>query len=223
MELKLNQSWQAHISDEFKKPYFKQLMQFIERERQAHPTAIFPLENQVFRAFDACSFDEVKVVILGQDPYPTRGHAHGLSFSVEPDVRPLPKSLINIFKELQSDVGIAPPENGNLIHWANQGVLLLNSVLTVRKGEANSHAKQGWETFTDEVIDQLASKKSGIVYILWGAKALEKAKSVDPTKNLILSSPHPSPLSSYRGFFGSKPFSSANSYLAEQGSEGIRW
>lgn len=223
MELKLNQSWREQIESEFAKPYFLELSSFLDSERLSHPDSIFPKENDVFRAFNECDFNSVKVVILGQDPYPTRGHAHGLCFSVEPDVRPLPKSLINIYKELESDLGIKAPEMGDLSHWAKQGVLLLNSVLTVREGAANSHAKMGWETFTDVVIQKLASNKNGVVYILWGDKAKEKASCVDSTQNCILISPHPSPLSSYRGFFGSKPFSKTNEYLIEKGDDEIRW
>jgi uracil-DNA glycosylase len=223
MDVKIEPSWKRELAVEFEKPYFTALIKFVKSEYSAHENGIFPKGNQVFRAFDACPFDQVKVVLLGQDPYPTRGHAHGLCFSVEPDVSPLPKSLNNIFKELENDLGIPPRQNGDLNHWAEQGVLMLNSVLTVREGEANSHAKRGWETFTDAVIEKLAQNRSGIVYILWGSKALEKAKSVDLATNLILHSPHPSPLSSYRGFFGSKPFSKTNAYLVEQGEEGIRW
>lgn len=223
MDIEMHNSWKEELSDEFEKDYFKSLVQFVKSERLTYPKSIFPKESQIFRALDACPMDQVKVVLLGQDPYPTRGHAHGLCFSVEKDVSPLPKSLNNIFKELESDLGISPRENGDLNHWADQGVLMLNSVLTVREGEANSHAKQGWEKFTDAIIEILAKKKSGIVYILWGTKAQEKAKSVDESLNLIIRSPHPSPLSSYRGFFGSKPFSRTNEYLREKGLESIQW
>lgn len=223
MNVKIESSWHQAVGAEFEKPYFKSLVDYVKSECAAHPNAIFPPGKQIFRAFDACPFDEVKVVILGQDPYPTRGHAHGLCFSVEPTVRPIPKSLNNIYKEMETDLGIAPRANGDLSHWAAQGVLMLNSVLTVREGEANSHKGMGWEQFTDAVIEQLAQKKSGIVYILWGSKALEKANSVDASKNLIISSPHPSPLSSYRGFFGSQPFSRTNNYLTGQGQTPIEW
>ncbi len=223
MEVKIHNSWKRELSEEFEKDYFKSLIQYVKSEYAAHPNSIFPKGNQVFRAFDACPFDEVKVVVLGQDPYPTKGHAHGLCFSVEPDVRPIPKSLNNIYKELEADLGVPPRENGDLSDWAEQGVLLLNSVLTVREGEANSHKNRGWERFTDKIIERLAKNKTGIVYILWGAKAQEKAYSVDESTNLIIRSPHPSPLSSYRGFFGSKPFSRTNNYLIEQGHEAIKW
>ena len=223
MEVKIEPSWREVLSNEFDKEYFQSLIRFVKSEYSSHKNCIFPKGNQIFKAFDACPFDKVKVVILGQDPYPTRGHAHGLCFSVEPDVRPLPKSLTNIYKELESDLGITPRENGDLRHWAAQGVFMLNSVLTVREGEANSHAKKGWEQFTDAVIEKLAEKSDGIVYILWGGKAQEKGRVVNATTNKIISSPHPSPLSSYRGFFGSKPFSQTNEYLKSIDREEIKW
>lgn len=223
MEVKIDKSWKQELSSEFEKEYFKSLIEFVKSEYETHLNSIFPKENQIFRAFDACPFDQVKVVILGQDPYPTRGHAHGLCFSVESDVRPLPKSLNNIYKELNSDLGIAPRENGDLAQWSEQGVLLLNSVLTVREGEANSHKGKGWECFTDAVIEKLANNREGIVYILWGAKAQQKGTVVDASKNKIITSPHPSPLSSYRGFFDSKPFSQTNEYLVQQGLAPIQW
>ncbi|MDG1332995.1 MAG: uracil-DNA glycosylase [Crocinitomicaceae bacterium] len=223
MEVKIERSWKEELSSELSQDYFQSLIQFVKSEYAAHPDGVFPKGNEIFKAFDACPFDQVKVVVLGQDPYPTRGHAHGLCFSVEPDVRPLPKSLNNIYKELESDVGISPRENGDLRHWAEQGVFMLNSVLTVREGAANSHAKKGWERFTDAVIAKLAEKSEGIVYILWGSKAQEKGKVVDSDKNKIITSPHPSPLSSYRGFFGSKPFSQTNEYLKSMGREEIKW
>ncbi|PHR26194.1 MAG: uracil-DNA glycosylase [Fluviicola sp.] len=223
MEVEIHNSWKRELSEEFENDYFKSLIQFVKSEYETHPDSIFPKEDQIFRAFDACSFDEVKVVILGQDPYPTKGHAHGLCFSVEPTIRPLPKSLNNIYKELEADLGVVPQENGDLSHWAEQGVLLLNSVLTVREGEANSHKNHGWERFTDAVIEKLAEKREGIVYILWGNKAQEKGKVVDAAKNKILTSPHPSPLSSYRGFFGSKPFSKTNDYLSTMEKKKVQW
>jgi len=170
-----------------------------------------------------CPLDKVKVVILGQDPYPTRGHAEGLCFSVNENVRPFPKSLVNIFKELQHDLDTPFPENGSLIRWAEQGVLLLNAVLTVQEGKPESHARKGWEQFTDEVIRVLNERKSGIVYLLWGAKAHEKARHVDPHVNLLLKSVHPSPLSAHRGFFGCKHFSQTNQYLRELGKSEIIW
>ncbi len=223
MEVKIEASWKDQLSNEFEKDYFKSLIEFVKSEYATHKDGIFPKGNEIFKAFDACPFDQVKVVILGQDPYPTRGHAHGLCFSVEPHVRPLPKSLNNIYKELETDLGIAPRDNGDLRHWADQGVFMLNSVLTVREGEANSHKNKGWEKFTDAVIEKLAEKREGIVYILWGSKAQEKGRVVNASKNKIITSPHPSPLSSYRGFFGSKPFSQTNAYLTSIGKEPIRW
>lgn len=223
MDVKIESSWKRELSGEFEKDYFQSLTQFVKSEYASYPQNIFPKGNEIFKAFDACPFDKVKVVILGQDPYPTRGHAHGLCFSVEPDVRPLPKSLNNIYKELETDLGIAPRENGDLRHWAEQGVFMLNSVLTVREGQPNSHAKKGWERFTDAVIERLAEESQGVVYILWGSKAQEKGRVVNAAKNKIITSPHPSPLSSYRGFFGSKPFSQTNEYLKSVGKEEINW
>ncbi|MFK7786727.1 MAG: uracil-DNA glycosylase [Crocinitomicaceae bacterium] len=223
MNVKIEASWKKELTDECTKDYFQALTQFVKSEYVAHPNGIFPKGNEIFKAFEACPFDQVKVVILGQDPYPTRGHAHGLCFSVEPDVRPLPKSLNNIYKELQTDLGIAPRENGDLRHWAEQGVFMLNSVLTVREGQPNSHAKKGWERFTDAVIEKLADKRDGIVYVLWGSKAQDKGRVVNASKNKVITSPHPSPLSSYRGFFDSKPFSQANEYLKSIGQDPIKW
>lgn len=219
----MSTSWKNVLSEEFEKEYFKNLLSFVEQEYKNFPNQIFPEEKAIFKAFDECSFEDVKVVILGQDPYPTKGHANGLSFSLNADVQPLAKSLKNIFKELESDLGIQEARNGDLSRWAKQGVLLLNSVLTVREGEANSHANKGWELFTDAVIAKLNSQRSHIVYILWGAKSQKKAKNVNGENNLIIKSPHPSPLSSYRGFFGSQPFSLTNTYLAKNQLEKIDW
>jgi uracil-DNA glycosylase len=223
MEVKIEESWKSLLQSEFDKPYFEELISFVKAEYTEQKGAIFPKENQIFRAFDECPVDQVKVVILGQDPYPTKGHAHGLCFSVEKEVKPFPKSLLNIFKEIESDLGQPFPENGSLEHWASQGVLLLNSVLTVREGSAASHSNRGWEQFTDAVITLLSSQKDEVVYLLWGSKAIDKAKNVDPNKNLILTSVHPSPLSAYRGFFGCKHFSKTNDYLKEKGKEEIQW
>ena len=221
MEVKMESSWKEVLSTEFDQSYFSELVDFIKSEYSSKP--IFPQGNQIFRAFDAAPFEQVRVVILGQDPYPTRGHAHGLCFSVEPDVRPLPKSLKNIYTEIESDLGIQSPEHGDLNRWAEQGVLLLNSVLTVQEGAADSHKGKGWERFTDVVIQKLNEQKQNVVYILWGSKAIKKAESVDRNKNLVITSPHPSPLSAYRGFFGSKPFSQTNEYLVSKGLEPIEW
>ncbi|MFM7683703.1 MAG: uracil-DNA glycosylase, partial [Bacteroidota bacterium] len=184
---------------------------------------VFPKANQIFRAFELCPFDQVKVVLLGQDPYPTSGHAHGLSFSVEPDVRPFPKSLTNIFKEIQSDLGKSFPSNGNLERWAKQGVLLLNTVLTVEEGKPDSHYGLGWEKFTDAVIQKINSEKEGVVFMLWGSKAIAKELMIDKSKHLILKSVHPSPLSAYRGFFGCKHFSKSNEFLLMLEKPEIDW
>ncbi|MBI1837489.1 MAG: uracil-DNA glycosylase [Flavobacteriia bacterium] len=219
----LDKSWQDILESEFDKEYFKELNKFIEKEYLMNPEGIFPSKENVFRAFSECKFEDVKLVIIGQDPYPTKGHAHGLCFSVAQNVRPFPKSLNNIFKEIQADLGTEFPQNGNLERWVNQGVLLLNSVLTVKEGEAGSHSNIGWEKFTDKIIACLNEYKTGVVYLLWGAKAIEKAKNVNAQKNLILSSVHPSPLSAYRGFFGSKHFSQANNYLIMKKKTPIKW
>ncbi|MCH2225601.1 MAG: uracil-DNA glycosylase [Crocinitomicaceae bacterium] len=195
----------------------------MEDEYGNNEISTFPKKKEIFRAFEACSFEKTKVVILGQDPYPTKGHAHGLCFSVEPDVRPLPKSLKNVFKELEEDLGIPISQDGDLNRWAEQGVLLMNSVLTVSEGQPDSHKGKGWELFTNAVIQALNDKKEDVVYLLWGSKAIKKAENVDPIKNLILQSPHPSPLSAYRGFFGCKHFSKTNEYLLKKGFQEIDW
>jgi uracil-DNA glycosylase len=223
MEIKLEDSWKKALSNEFEKPYFSALTEFVKNEYRQNPGAVFPKGNEIFRALDLCPLDKVKVVILGQDPYPTRGHAHGLCFSVEEHVRPFPKSLNNIFKEIQTDLGQAFPENGSLIRWAEQGVLLLNATLTVLEGRPESHAGKGWEQFTDAVIRELNERREGVVYMLWGSKAQMKASIVDVSKNLILKTVHPSPLSAHRGFFGSKHFSQANTYLVSKGKSAIVW
>ena len=223
MELIQETSWRTTLAEEFEKPYFKDLMQFVQSEYTASPSGIFPSQDLIFRAFDLCPLPEVHVVIVGQDPYPTKGHAHGLCFSVEEDVRPFPKSLLNIFKEIEHDLGLPYPENGSLIRWAKQGVLLLNTVLTVREGQPESHARRGWEEFTDAVLKKLSQERKGIVYVLWGKKAQEKVKFLDLEANLILQAPHPSPLSAYHGFFGCKHFSQANNYFIQKGKKGIEW
>lgn len=223
MEVKMESSWKKVLSAEFDKPYFIDLVKFVKKEYTERKNAIFPPASHIFRAFDECPFENVKVVILGQDPYPTRGHAHGLCFSVEENVHPFPKSLINIFKEIETDLNIPFPENGSLVRWAKQGVLLLNSALTVREGEAGSHSKKGWEQFTDAVIYELSQRSEGIVYLLWGSKAHEKAQCVNVLNNCVLATVHPSPLSSYRGFFGCKHFSKANEYLLSKGKTPISW
>lgn len=223
MNVQIDESWKAALKNEFEKPYFKELVHFVKDEYTKYPGVIFPKGNQIFRAFDACSFDNLKVVILGQDPYPTRGHAHGLCFSCEPHVRPLPKSLQNIYKELEADLGIKAPQNGDLNFWAEQGILLLNSILTVREGTPLSHANKGWEKFTDAAIDVINEQKSGVVFVLWGSPAQAKGARIDIAKHLVLRAPHPSPLSAHRGFFGSKPFSQINDHLTSRNQEPIRW
>jgi uracil-DNA glycosylase len=223
MNVRLESSWHNALQKEFEQAYFKKLDQFVQAEYASHTTTVFPTESQVFRALDLCPLNKVKVVILGQDPYPTRGHAHGLCFSVEEHVRPLPRSLNTIFKELEGDLGIPFPPNGNLNRWAEQGVLLLNSVLTVREGQAHSHAGKGWELFTDAVIRTVSEQRNGVVYLLWGAKAQKKAEFVDSNRNLVLKSVHPSPLSAHRGYFGSRHFSQTNDYLLAHGKQTIVW
>jgi len=223
MEINLQSDWKEHLNEEFKKTYFKNLMAFVDEEYSHFPDAIFPKKEDVFNAFNVCALSNVRVVILGQDPYPTRGHAHGLSFSVQEDVKPFPKSLKNIFKELDRDLNIPFPENGNLLRWANQGVLLLNATLTVREGKPESHANKGWEKFTDFVLQKLMSERRNVVYLLWGSKAQSKADFLNTNDNLVLKAPHPSPLSAHRGFFGCNHFSLANEYLKETGGEVIQW
>lgn len=223
MQIIVEPSWACVLKNEFEKTYFKKLMEFVSNEYQKNETSIFPARENLFRAFEVCPYEQVKVVILGQDPYPTKGHAHGLCFSVEEDVKPFPKSLLNIFKEIETDLRQAIPPNGSLERWAKQGVLLLNSVLTVKEGQAGSHMNKGWEQFSDAVIQVLGKQKENVVYVLWGAKAQEKGGNIDPLKNCVLTSVHPSPLSSYRGFFGCKHFSKTNEYLISKGSVPIDW
>ena len=220
MNVRIDESWRQVLQPEFDKPYFELLTDFV---RQAYRTTqCFPPAGQIFRAFDLCPFDKVRVVIIGQDPYHDVNQAHGLCFSVQDGVR-IPPSLENIYKELNRDLGKPIPTSGNLTHWAEQGVLLLNAVLTVRAHAAASHAGQGWEQFTDAVVRAIAQRKEGIVYMLWGSYAQKKGAIADPTRNLILKAVHPSPLSAYRGFFGCKHFSAANDYLTAQGKEPILW
>jgi len=220
MDLKIGGGWDKVLKTEFEKPYFKRLSLFVDSEYESHE--IYPPKIAIFRAFEKCGFDDVKVVILGQDPYHGIGQADGLCFSVE-DGATNPPSLVNIFNEINKDIGYSTLSNGNLVKWADQGVLLLNSTLTVRAQLAGSHQKQGWEEFTDSVIDKLSKHRSGLVYILWGAYAQKKGSILDPIKNLILKSVHPSPLSAYRGFYGNNHFSKANIYLENQGQKAIEW
>lgn len=220
-DLLTDKSWNRLLSEELKKPYLRELQSFLVRELKAGKV-IYPHKNEMFAALNLTPFDQVKVVILGQDPYHGIGQAHGLCFSVKPGIK-IPPSLVNIFKELKDDLGIAPPNHGCLEAWAHQGVLLLNNVLTVEDGKAGSHHLKGWEEFTDKIIELLNEKKSNLVFILWGSPAQKKAQKVDPTKHFIIKSPHPSPLSSYRGFFGSKPFSKTNAFFLSKGLPPIDW
>jgi uracil-DNA glycosylase len=220
MDVKIEQSWKACLADEFEKPYFRQLTDFVRAEYGKG--AVYPPAPLIFNAFNHCPFDKVKVVLLGQDPYHEPGQAHGLCFSVHEGI-PYPPSLMNIFKEVQSDLGTTPPKNGDLTRWADQGVLLLNATLTVRAHTAGSHQNKGWEIFTDAVITRLATQRHHIVYILWGAYAQCKGAMIDTHHNLVLQSPHPSPLSASRGFFGNRHFSQANAYLTATGQTPIAW
>ena len=220
MDVKIEQSWKSCLADEFEKPYFEQLKGFVRDEYKRH--AVYPPGALIFNAFEHCPFDKVKVVLLGQDPYHEPGQAHGLCFSVQKGMR-FPPSLINIFKEIQSDLGKPIPESGDLTRWADQGILLLNATLTVRAHTAGSHQNKGWEAFTDAAIQKLATQREHIVYILWGSYAQRKGEIIDTTKNLVLQSPHPSPLSAHRGFFGNKHFSKANEYLIATGQTPIEW
>lgn len=220
MDVKIEQSWKQQLQTEFEKPYFIQLTEFVRSEYQTQK--IYPPAKLIFNAFDQCPFDQVKVVILGQDPYHGPGQAHGLCFSVNDGVD-FPPSLRNIFKEIKDDIGAPIPASGNLTRWAQQGVLLLNATLTVRAHLAGSHQKRGWEQFTDAVIHLVADRLEHVVFILWGNYAISKAGFVDQQKHLVLQSVHPSPLSASRGFFGNHQFSKANDYLTKHGKEPIIW
>jgi uracil-DNA glycosylase len=225
MELKnieLDESWLKVLKDEFDKPYMEDLKDFLSLEKQQN-RRILPLGSLWFNALNATPLESVKVVILGQDPYPTIGHAHGLCFSVLPEVKPLPKSLLNINKELYDDLKIDNTHTGYLQPWAEQGVLLLNAVLTVEAGKSNSHQGKGWEEFTDKIVEVINKECENVVFILWGGYAQKKGIAIDSSRHLIIKSPHPSPLSAYRGFFGSKPFSRVNNYLESMGKSGSDW
>ncbi len=220
MEVKIEDTWRQKLQPEFDKPYFEELTRFIRNEYATK--TVYPPGKYIFNAFDQCPFDQVKVVILGQDPYHEPGQAHGLCFSVNDGI-PFPPSLQNIFKEIQGDLGIRIPASGNLLRWTAQGVLLLNATLTVRAHVAGSHQNKGWETFTDAVIHRLAEEKEHLVFILWGSYAQKKGDFISTSKHLVLKSPHPSPLSAHRGFFGNKHFSRANDYLVSTGQSPINW
>ena len=215
-----HESWKTKLEAEFTKEYYKQLITFIRQEDIEE--TIYPPKKERFNAYNLTAFSDVKVVILGQDPYHGEGQAHGLAFSVH-NQKKLPPSLINIYKELVDDMGCELPISGDLSSWADQGVFLLNTVLTVRAASAGSHQKQGWEEFTDATIRLLSEKKEHLVFVLWGKPAQKKEKLIDTSKHLVLKAPHPSPLSSYRGFFGSKPFSKSNAYLVQNGIKPIEW
>ena len=216
----IHDSWELALRNEFEQEYFTKLKEFLILEKQTHK--IYPTSSQIFNAFNSTPFEKVKVVILGQDPYHGDGQAHGLSFSVPMGVKS-PPSLVNIFKEINSDLGFKIPNHGNLSQWAEQGVLLLNATLTVRANQAGSHQNRGWERFTDAAIEVISKHRSNVVFMLWGAYAQAKVKLIDTSKHFVLKAPHPSPLSVYRGFIGCKHFSQANKYLEGKGITGINW
>lgn len=220
MDVKIAPSWKEHLAAEFEKPYFKQLVEFVKNEYRTQK--VYPPGRLIFHAFDKCSFDDVKVVILGQDPYHGEGQANGLCFSVADHV-PIPPSLVNIFKEIHADLGKPIPKTGNLERWASQGVLLLNATLTVRANTPGSHQKKGWETFTDAVVHLLAEQKEGLVFMLWGKYAQEKGKFIDKTRHLVLTAAHPSPFAADKGWFGCRHFSKANEYLRSRSLQEIDW
>ncbi|MFD0975704.1 uracil-DNA glycosylase [Salinimicrobium gaetbulicola] len=217
----LPSDWKKKLNEELEKPYFKELLSFVQHEYLNNEC--YPEKENIFKAFELCPFEETKVVIIGQDPYHGKGQAHGLCFSVQPDVK-IPPSLKNIYRELNEDLGKPIPDHGNLIHWAEQGVLLLNATLTVRTGAAGSHFRKGWEKFTDAVIHILSEEKKNIVFLLWGGPAQKKGRKIDASKHYILKSGHPSPLSANRGYwFGNKHFSKTNDYLKSIGEKPIEW
>lgn len=220
MDVKIAPSWKERLSGEFSKPYFLSLAEFVKSEYSNN--TVYPPGKEIFRAFDLTDFDNVKVVILGQDPYHGPRQANGLAFSVREGI-PLPPSLVNIFKEIKNEYGKEVPPNGNLERWAKQGVLLLNATLTVKARQAGSHQKKGWEEFTDAVIRHVAEEKEDVVFLLWGAYAQKKGSIIDEQKHLVLKSPHPSPFSADKGFFGNDHFKKANEYLREKGKEEIEW
>lgn len=219
--VKLEPSWLCILKDEFEKPYIQALKQFLLSEKH-QDKIIYPKSDLIFNALNTTPFDSVKVVILGQDPYHAPNQAHGLCFSVLPDIR-IPPSLLNIYKEIKQDIGIEIPKHGYLQSWAEQGVLLLNAMLTVEDNKAGSHQNKGWEQFTDKVIQLLNEQREGIVFLLWGSYAQKKGQYIDTKKHLVLKAPHPSPLSAYRGFFGTKHFSKANAYLIKQNISPVEW
>ena len=220
-KVQLHESWLSRLQDQFEQDYMQKLRQFLLTRKQ-HRAVIYPPGNQIFSALDSTPFDKVRVVILGQDPYHGPGQAHGLCFSVKPGVK-VPPSLVNIYAEIKSDLGIAPPAHGYLQSWAEQGVLLLNAVLTVERGQAGSHQGKGWEKFTDTIVQLLNEEREGLVFMLWGNYAKRKGSVINRHKHLVLNAPHPSPLSAHQGFFGCRHFSQANDYLKQHGQEPIDW
>jgi uracil-DNA glycosylase len=220
MDVRIASGWKSKLNDEFQKPYFKSLVEFVKEEYTQH--VVYPPSKLIFNAFDACDFDETKVVIIGQDPYHGAGQANGLSFSVNDGVR-IPPSLVNIFKEIERDLQVPISPSGNLERWAKQGVLLLNATLTVRASSPGSHQQKGWEQFTDAVIQKISEEKSNVVFMLWGAYAQQKGAVIDKSKHYVLASPHPSPFSAHRGFLGNGHFSKANNFLASKGLPTIDW
>lgn len=222
MDVKIEQGWKQHLAPEFDKPYFRSLAERIRQDYADPSVRIYPPGNRIFAAFDASPFDDTKVVIIGQDPYHGPGQANGLCFSVAPGIQ-MPPSLVNIFKEVCDDTGAPMPADGDLSRWASQGVLLLNSSLTVKEHQPKSHSNIGWETFTDAAVDVLANSRDNIVFLLWGSDAIRKGAKIDRDRHLVLTSPHPSPLSAYRGFFGNHHFSRANQYLVAHGKTPVIW
>ncbi len=220
MQVRIEPSWREHLQREFDAPYFAQLVAFVRQEYQQGK--VYPPGRLIFNAFDQCPFDQVKVVIIGQDPYHEPGQAQGLCFSVPNGVQ-IPPSLVNIYKEIESDLGVKCPPSGDLTRWARQGVLLLNATLTVREHQAGSHQRQGWEQFTDAVIATLSRERTGLVFLLWGSYAQGKRMLIDTSRHLVLQSPHPSPLSAHRGFFGNHHFSQTNAWLQAHGQTPIQW
>ncbi len=222
MNVKIEEGWKQHLKDEFDKDYFKQLTDRVRQDYTNPAVRVYPPGKEIFAAFDASPFDSTKVVIIGQDPYHGPGQANGLCFSVAPGVM-MPPSLVNIFKEVSADTGAPFPADGDLSRWARQGVLLLNSSLTVKEHQPKSHSGIGWETFTDAAVDALANSRDNLVFLLWGSDAIKKGAKIDRNRHLVLTSPHPSPLSAHRGFFGNHHFSQANAYLQAHGKPPIVW
>jgi uracil-DNA glycosylase len=220
-EIRLESSWKSRLAGEFEQPYMQNLRKFL-LERKKNGSVIYPPGEHIFKAMDSTPFENVKVVILGQDPYHGPGQAHGLCFSVMDEVT-VPPSLLNIYKEISQDLGPSPPASGNLQHWADQGVLLLNAVLTVERGQAGSHQGKGWEQFTDHIVSKLNDGRDHLVFMLWGSYAMKKGSQIDRDRHLVLTAPHPSPLSAHRGFFGCRHFSKANTWLQQYGQQPIKW